>query len=171
MSGLALAHALAFASTFMQGAAPASQCAGLAGQEYEGARVDRVTPVNPDPVMTPKMQSPQRSYHPVPVSEPFCRIEGRIEGTIGFELWLPYSWNGRLLGAGVGGDAGIFNYVDMSARLSQGFAAITTDSGHKASDARWMSNPKARDDYTHRASHLSAQAGKALAARFYGREV
>ncbi|MFV0643957.1 MAG: tannase/feruloyl esterase family alpha/beta hydrolase, partial [Sphingomonadaceae bacterium] len=83
----------------------------------------------------------------------------------------PYSWNGRLLGAGVGGDAGIFNYVDMSARLSQGFAAITTDSGHKASDARWMSNPKARDDYTHRASHLSAQAGKALAARFYGREV
>lgn len=48
-------------------------------------------------------------YKSVPVDVPFCRVEGRLEGTIGFELWLPMAWNGRLLGAGVGGDAGVFN--------------------------------------------------------------
>ncbi|RYD46626.1 MAG: tannase/feruloyl esterase family alpha/beta hydrolase, partial [Sphingomonadales bacterium] len=100
-----------------------------------------------------------------------CRVEGTIESNIGFELWLPADWNGRLLGAGVGGDAGVFNYSDMSRRVEQGFATVTTDSGHKQSEARWMANAKARVDYEHRASHLTAQAAKALALKFYGRAV
>ncbi|RYD91860.1 MAG: tannase/feruloyl esterase family alpha/beta hydrolase, partial [Sphingomonadales bacterium] len=88
---------------------------------------------------------------------------------IGFELWLPTDWNGRLLGAGVGGDAGVFNYSDMSRRVEQGFATVTTDSGHKQSAARWMADDKARVDYEHRAVHLTAVAAKALTAKFYGR--
>ncbi|RYD68045.1 MAG: tannase/feruloyl esterase family alpha/beta hydrolase [Sphingomonadales bacterium] len=100
-----------------------------------------------------------------------CRVEGTIEGNIGFELWLPADWNGRLLGAGVGGDAGVFNYSDMSRRVEQGFATVTTDSGHKQSQARWMADAKARVDYEHRASHLTARAAKAIALRFYGRPV
>lgn len=110
-------------------------------------------------------------YKSVPVDAPFCRVEGRIEGTIGFELWLPMAWNGRLLGAGVGGDAGVFNYLDMSLRVAQGFATVTTDSGHKVTEAHWMRVPKARNDYEHRAVHLTAQAAKALSARFYARPV
>lgn len=110
-------------------------------------------------------------YKSVPVDVPFCRVEGRLEGTIGFELWLPMAWNGRLLGAGVGGDAGVFNYLDMSLRVAQGFATVTTDSGHKVTDAHWMRVPKARTDYEHRAVHLTAQAAKSLAARFYARPV
>ncbi|MCX7282836.1 MAG: tannase/feruloyl esterase family alpha/beta hydrolase [Novosphingobium sp.] len=110
-------------------------------------------------------------YRSVPVSAAFCRVEGRIEGTIGFELWLPIAWNGRLLGAGVGGDAGVFNYIDMSLRVGQGFATVTTDAGHKASDAHWMRNAKARTDYEHRAVHLTAKAAKDIAARFYARPV
>ena len=99
-------------------------------------------------------------YKSVPVDAPFCRVEGRIEGTIGFELWLPMAWNGRLLGAGVGGDAGVFNYLDMSLRVAQGFATVTTDSGHRVTDAHWMRVPKARTDYEHRAVHLTAQSGR-----------
>ncbi|MEG3179621.1 tannase/feruloyl esterase family alpha/beta hydrolase [Sphingomonas sp. LT1P40] len=110
-------------------------------------------------------------YRGVPVKVPFCRVEGRIEGNIGFELWLPFDWNGRLLGAGVGGDAGVYNYTDMSRRIGEGFATVTTDSGHKATQARWMADPKARVDYEHRAVHLTAVAAKALAARFYKRSV
>lgn len=113
----------------------------------------------------------QTAYRPEPVKQPFCRVEGTIEGNIGFELWLPANWNGRLLGAGVGGDAGIYNYVDMSRRIAEGFATVTTDSGHKVSQARWMADRKARVDYEHRAVHLTAQAAKALTARFYGRDV
>lgn len=131
--------------------------------------VDRATTISPDAGWKP--DAVRGSYTAVPVSVPFCRVEGRIEGTIGFELWLPAQWNGRLLGAGVGGDAGVFNYRDLSLRIAQGFAAVTTDSGHKASDPRWMRLPKARVDYEHRAVHLTAQAAKAIAARFYNRPV
>lgn len=106
----------------------------------------------------------------LPVTVPFCRVQGRIEGTIGFEAWLPDKWNGRMLGAGVGGDAGVFNFGDMSRRIGEGFATVTTDSGHKVTDARWMANPKARVDYEHRAVHLTALAAKDLVADLYGRK-
>ena len=111
-----------------------------------------------------------RTFYPAgQVKRAFCRVSGLIEGSIGFELWLPLDWNGRLVGAGVGGDAGVFNLSDLSLRVSQGFAAVTTDSGHKASETRWMTRAKARVDYEHRASHLTAVAAKALISRFYGR--
>ncbi|MCY1673009.1 tannase/feruloyl esterase family alpha/beta hydrolase [Novosphingobium sp. SL115] len=143
-------------------------CSALLGTAGDVV-VDRATAIpagsafRPDDTRTP--------YKAQPVSAPFCRVEGRIEGTIGVELWLPMQWNGRLLGAGVGGDAGIFNYLDMSLRVGQGFATVTTDSGHKATDARWMRLPKARTDYEHRAVHLTAVAAKSLTARFYSRPV
>lgn len=110
-------------------------------------------------------------YRPDPVDARLCRVEGTIEGNIGFELWLPQDWNGRMLGAGVGGDAGVYNYTDMSRRVGEGFAVVTTDSGHKQDDVRWMADPKARQDYEHRAVHLTAQAAKLLAIRFYGKPV
>lgn len=145
----------------------AERCAALIGKD-EQVEIDRATPVDPAPFWTVQTDS---FYRGLPVSVPMCRVEGRIEGNIGFEMWLPLTWNGRMLGAGVGGDAGRFNFTDMSLRVQQGFATITTDSGHKASQPRWMADPKAREDYTHRAVHLAAQAGKAIAGRFYTQPV
>ncbi|MFL9841703.1 tannase/feruloyl esterase family alpha/beta hydrolase [Sphingomonas sp. ST-64] len=143
-------------------------CASLTGAHPGDVRVTAATAVTPSPSWQPETKS---FYRPLPVSVPLCRVEGTIEGNIGFELWLPATWNGRLLGAGVGGDAGVFNYIDMSRRIAEGFATVTTDSGHKSSQARWMAEPKARVDYEHRAVHLTAVAAKALAAKFYGRAV
>lgn len=140
------------------------QCAALVGQAGAVA-VERASAIVPAPQWRPDGAG---AYSATPVTVPLCRVEGKIEGNIGFELWLPLNWNGRLLGAGVGGDAGVYNYRDMALRIEQGFATVTTDSGHKASEARWMSRPQARVDYEHRASHLTAQAAKALVARFYG---
>lgn len=145
----------------------AASCSGLAGKRGDVV-VTTATAVKPASDWRPDGAG-QRSYRAKPVTTPFCRVEGVIEGNIGFELWLPLKWNGRLLGAGVGGDAGIFNYVDMSIRVAEGFATVTTDSGHKASQARWMADAKARVDYEHRAVHLTAQAAKRLSARFYGK--
>ena len=143
-------------------------CALLVGAHSDGVRVTSAEPVTELPGWEPAVES---SYRPVPVNVPLCRVQGTIEENIGFETWLPLRWNGRLLGAGVGGDAGVFNFADMSRRLNEGFATVTTDSGHKRSDARWMADPKARQDYEHRAVHLATQAAKSLAAEFYGRPV
>lgn len=147
-------------------AAALAGCAALAGPHPGGVVVTAATAIEPAPSFTP--DGPP-AYRSLPVTVPFCRVEGTIEGNIGFEVWLPATWNHRLLGAGVGGDAGVFNYADMSRRIAEGFATVTTDSGHKASNPHWMRDAKARTDYEHRAVHLAAQAGKALAQRFYGK--
>ena len=140
-----------------------ADCATLTGRS--GDVVVSAAAVMPDPVF---VADPDAGTRAIPVREAFCRVEGRIEGNIGFELWLPRRWNTRLLGAGVGGPAGVYNYADMAARLAQGFATVTTDGGHKASQERWMADAKARVDYEHRAVHLTTLAAKALAERFYG---
>ncbi len=148
--------------------ASTNDCGALTGKAGDVV-VERATAVPANSAFKP--DDSHTFYKAVPVSASFCRVEGRIEGNIGFEMWLPLAWNGRLLGAGVGGDAGVFNYIDMSLRVEQGFATVTTDAGHKASDAHWMRNAKARTDYEHRAVHLTAQAAKVLAARFYAKPV
>ncbi|MEO6152556.1 MAG: tannase/feruloyl esterase family alpha/beta hydrolase, partial [Croceibacterium sp.] len=144
-------------------AAALAACALLAGAHAGQVTVNDATPV------APGWSAPaDGSARATPVTVPFCRVQGTIEGNIGFELWLPRQWNNRLLGAGVGGDAGVFNVTDLTRRVNEGFAAVTTDSGHKRDNARWMADPKARQDYEHRAVHLTAQGAKALAATFYG---
>jgi feruloyl esterase len=147
--------------------AGATDCARLEGRHEGSVVVQRATYVQPSPQWQPP--DSRGSYSPTPVTSRLCRIEGMIEGNIGFELWLPSDWNGRLLGAGVGGDAGVFNYRDMTLRVGQGFATVTTDSGHKATDPRWMANAKARIDYEHRAVHLTAVAAKRLIRLHYAR--
>lgn len=150
--------------------AAAQDCAALEGRQSGSVAVTAATPIAASPGWAPQTDS---FYKPLPITAAICRVAGTIEGTIGFELWLPAggSWNGRLLGAGVGGDAGVFNYNDMSRRIGEGFATVTTDSGHKASQAHWMMQAKARTDYEHRAVHLTALAAKRLVARYYGKPV
>src|SRR5690606_22173924 len=104
-------------------------------------------------------------------SRPYCRIEGLTDGNIGFQLWLPRpeDWSGRVTGAGVGGSGGLYNLADLARGVDQGFAAITTDSGHKASEVHWMLDRKKAQDYAHRAEHLVALAGKEIVKAYYGR--
>jgi feruloyl esterase len=143
-------------------------CAALMGSHPDNVVVSQARVVEPSDSWLP---TAQRGYGPRPVSMPLCRVEGTIEGNIGFELWLPQRWNQRYLGAGVGGDAGVFNYTDMSLRVNEGFAVASTDSGHKASEAHWMLDAKARTDYEHRAVHLTTVATRRLTETFYGRPV
>jgi feruloyl esterase len=101
----------------------------------------------------------------------FCRVQGVIEKEIGFELWLPQAeaWNGKFLGAGVGGDAGVFNYEDLARGVDRGYAAATTDTGHKAADANWMlGDPERLTNFELRAHHLLAVKGKEIVAARYG---
>jgi feruloyl esterase len=143
-----------------------ASCAALAGAHGNGVVVTAATAITP----RGPWQPPASLGQPAPVELPFCRVEGVIEKRIGFELWLPpaQSWNGRLLGAGVGGDAGVFNFRDLARGVTAGFASSTTDGGHKAGETDWMMRRDAVLDYTHRAQHLTNQAVRKLIARYYG---
>ncbi|AKH41954.1 feruloyl esterase [Altererythrobacter atlanticus] len=143
------------------------RCSDLAGRNGD-VEIIRATNIAPGSAVKSEAGG---YYSAQPVNVPFCRVEGLIEGDIGFELWLPESWNGRLLGAGVGGDAGVYNLADMSLRIGQGFATVTTDTGHKANEEHWMLDGRKRDNYEHRAVHLTAQAARKLAKEYYGRPV
>src|SRR3569623_446248 len=161
---------LAGAATALWAApATAKDCGALARKHAGSVVVGSATTVEPPAGgWSPVTDS---FYKPPPVHVRLCRVEGTIEGNIGFELGLPLGdgWNGRRLGAGGGGDAGVYNYNDMSRRIGEGFATVTTDSGHKASVPQKKMEAKARTDYEHRAVHLTALGAKARVARGYGR--
>jgi feruloyl esterase len=108
----------------------------------------------------------------VVVKEPFCRVQGRIEKEIEFELWLPRSeaWNGKHLGVGNGGYAGFINYSSLAHGLQRGYATASTDTGHKGGpmDGSWaLGNPQRIENYGGRAQHLTAAIAKRLINEFY----
>jgi len=107
----------------------------------------------------------------------FCRVAGSItpsaDSLIGFEVWLPAEgWSGKLQGIGEGGFAGYIAYDDLVTSISRGYAAASTDAGHKASPFRvdWAFNhPEKVKDWNYRAVHLTAVAAKSIISSFYGR--
>ncbi|MBB5694681.1 tannase/feruloyl esterase family alpha/beta hydrolase [Muricoccus pecuniae] len=106
---------------------------------------------------------------------PVCHLRGTIRGTIGFQAWLPMErWTGRYLQMGCGGLCG---RVSTNAPQAHGcvpyergeFATAATDMGHTdPSASSWGADPERREDFAHRAQHLTARAAKLLIARFYG---
>lgn len=110
----------------------------------------------------------------VSVREPFCRVQGRIEKEIEFEVWLPAPsrWNGKHLGVGNGGYAGFINYSSLAHGLKRGYATASTDTGHKGGpmDASWaLGQPQRIEDYGGRAQHLTAAATKQILAAYYSK--
>lgn len=142
-------------------------CNDVVGLAPAGVRITSATAIDAQPGWSPTPQGRR-----VNVAAPFCRVQGVIDTEIGFELWLPdaANWNGKMLGAGVGGDAGTFNFTDLPRAVARGYAAATTDTGHKASEANWMlGDPMRLVNFEHRAHHRLAEVAKGLIAAHYGR--
>jgi feruloyl esterase len=107
---------------------------------------------------------------PITNAVAFCRVQGIIETEIGFELWLPEprAWNGKFLGAGVGGDAGRFNFRDLARGVARGYASASTDTGHKASEKTWMlGDPMRLVNFQLRANHLLVEASRKIISAYY----
>lgn len=160
--------ALAGALLFLPGSkAPETVAtAGLCGVAAELPADIRIT--NATRIAVGEAVAGTRGYRP---TRPFCRIEGVIEIEIGFELWLPepQDWNRRFLGAGVGGQAGSIAVRDLARGIERGYAAASTDTGHKAADAEWLLGPPERAaNYAERGNHLLAVKAKAITAAYYG---
>ena len=65
----------------------------------------------------------------------FCRVSATArpspDSDIKIEVWLPVTgWNGKLLGLGNGGFAGLIDFLNLSMALRNGYAATATDAGH-----------------------------------------
>ncbi|MCP3986499.1 MAG: tannase/feruloyl esterase family alpha/beta hydrolase [bacterium] len=106
-----------------------------------------------------------------------CEVDGLILPQVRFRLRLPTKWNGRIYMVGNGGFAGqqpdepLF-VRDTDAGLRNGFATLSTDTGHNdrihplgsfADD-----NLAALVDFGYRAVHVSIILAKRLVGQYYG---
>ncbi|CAK7242702.1 MAG: hypothetical protein STHCBS139747_004199 [Sporothrix thermara] len=89
-----------------------------------------------------------------------------------FGLFLPSAsqWNGRLLTVGSYSFAGGINWPDMGMGPHYGFATLSSDNGHNASQGMLNWNPTTPDnlaDWGYRALTGSVQLGKQLTEHYY----
>lgn len=115
----------------------------------------------------------------------FCRVLTKLQSEPGSEIqsefWLPDpgAWNGKFVGLGNGGFGGVIQEAQLFGPLRMGYAVASSDMGHPPSfpkalaplNAKWaFEQPVKVEDWAHRANHLTAQTGKELVGRFYGRQ-
>jgi hypothetical protein len=177
--------ALAVAPMLVTAPILASSCESLASLKLLDTTVTAAQTV-PAGAFTPPGDIPNVALAVYKKLPAFCRLQGVIRPTpdseIDFEVWMPTSgWNGKYLGVGNGGLAGSINYraatgsnsPDLAQALASGYAASSTDTGHKAvvTDADWsMGHPEKLIDYGYRAVHETAEKSKAIVRAFYGRD-
>jgi len=120
-----------------------------------------------------------------------CLIQAEMERRTGaagkpyavkMELRIPEGWNGRLIFQGGGGMDGVLTAAlgkpittGSSARpaLNQGYAVVSTDSGHQAkamNDTSFASDQEARLNYAYGAIGKVAEKAKLLIGRVTGRQ-
>ena len=109
----------------------------------------------------------------------FCKFAATLrpsqDSQIRIEVWLPQTaWNGKLLGVGNFGWAGSIPYPGMLVGLQEGYAAVSTDTGHDSSTAGGdgghfsLGHPEKLIDYAYRADHAMTLDAKTLIKAFYG---
>ncbi len=109
----------------------------------------------------------------------FCKVEGRVAPSIGFEVDLPVArWTQRYLQGGCGGlcgmtRVGVANAGRCGPALDGEFVVAGDDMGHKGSmggddEATFGSDPQKRIDFAYRGNHQTALVAKALIRAYYG---
>lgn len=130
---------------------------------------------------------------PLPAMPEHCEIIGVMRERTGaagqhyavrFHLRLPVQWNGRFLFQGGGGTNGNLGPANGSLQpgtptaLEQGFAVVSTDTGHdnavnndaaKQGTVAFGHDYEARVEYAEKALDTVATAAKRLVERFYGK--
>ena len=103
----------------------------------------------------------------------FCRVGATLKPTsdseIKVEVWMPVTgWNNKLLAVGNGAWAGSISYNALAAPVAAGYAATSTDTGHTGGQAAtFITNKEKVIDFSYRAVHEMAVAGKGITAAFY----
>ncbi|MFI5694525.1 tannase/feruloyl esterase family alpha/beta hydrolase [Kribbella sp. NPDC051586] len=173
-------------TTRAEAATPAQQCESLQGQHVLGATVTSAA-VNTSGTfrIPPGQGGPGEGTVGTPIDDlpSYCGVEmlstdPDSDGADHFTAWLPLdSWTGRFEGVGGGGFVAGFSYRELGNAIRTGNAAISTDTGHPASqfsgefalDAKGHLDQRAVDDFAYRAIHDMTVTGKDLIDRYYGR--
>ncbi|KAI0021685.1 Tannase/feruloyl esterase [Xylariomycetidae sp. FL0641] len=154
------------------------QASTFAGALPANARLERVDAV---PAGGTYGEGADDLNYPVPPTDlpELCAVTVAVASSptsaFRFGLFLPApaaAWNARFLAVGNGGFGGGVNWPDMGAGARLGFAAASTDTGHRSAggDLAWaLRAPEARADWGWRAVHGSVALAKALTAAYYGR--
>jgi feruloyl esterase len=148
---------------------PARSCESLAALQLPQTTLSAAAPIGAGSFTPPASK-------PIAGLPAFCRVAGVIrpsaDSQIGFEVWLPAAgWNGKLQGVGNGGFAGEISYDGLARAIGRGYAAASTDTGHKGVgiDASWaLGHPEKIVDFGHRAIHEMTLKARALVEAFYG---
>jgi feruloyl esterase len=106
----------------------------------------------------------------------FCRVAATLKpspvSNVKIEVWLPTGgWNQKLQAVGNGGLAGTISYAALAIAIKGGFASVSTDTGHIASDITWLPDEEKEKDYGYRAIHGMTVFAKTVAQQFYGSAV
>ena len=157
--------------------APAQSCTALRALHPENTTITSVELVEAGKFVPPvrlRRASPEffTAFNTLPA---FCRVQAvarpSSDSRISIEVWLPATrWNHRYLGAGNGSFGGSINYYRLGESLNRGYAASSTDTGHRGAprDSEWAVNhPEKQADFDYRAIHETARTAKVLILAFY----
>ncbi|HET9192036.1 MAG TPA: tannase/feruloyl esterase family alpha/beta hydrolase [Vicinamibacterales bacterium] len=185
---LAVAFGCAAASASAQPTVSgATECAGLRNVQLPGFAISESTarwiPTGPAPA--PGQFTPA----PAVTLPAYCRVDAVLDRRtgvggqqygIGFALALPEMWNGRLLfqgGSGFNGQVGApigAGPVGEMPALGKGFAVVSTDSGHRSTnafDTAFIVDQQASLDFAYRAVDRVTVVAKAIVAQHYRQPV
>ena len=144
----------------------AAPCESLLSLKLPEATVLSATLVPEGPFTPPSATTTAKPIR-VPTA---CRVVGRIQPAINFEVWMPASgWNGKFQAVGGGGFAGVISYGAMATALNRGYATASTDTGHSTPGGAWaQGRPELVTDFAYRAIHETTLKSKAIVEAFYG---
>jgi hypothetical protein len=160
-------------------------CEGLAQLELPGAKIVSAQTVaagafTPPSNMSPWIVGDPSFYKALPA---FCRVvveaKPSPDSSIKIEVWMPLNamkeggWNGKLQGQGNGGFAGEIGYHGLGSAMQQGYATVSTDTGHsgEGTEASWaLGHPEKVADFGYRGIHEMTRVARVMVKAFYGKD-
>ncbi len=180
-AGIALAPLAACAGSTQDAAAPTfdgasapARCADLAGTRVDGGVIEGAERVSAGEAFVGGETAGATA------SANLCHVRMRLQPVTGsdirMEVWLPDSWNNKLMGFGGAGFDGGLNLGGaplFNKALGEGYAVVANDAGHKPDPTSplqsWVhKQPQKVVDFGHRANHVAAAAARQVIDAYYG---
>jgi feruloyl esterase len=152
--------------------ADAASCESLVSVSLANATITLAQSVAAGPFTPPTTGQPTTAqFGHLPA---FCRVTATLapssDSDIRIEVWMPASgWNGKLQAVGNGGWAGVISYPALAAGVAGGYAAASTDTGHRGNTVTFaVGHPEQVVDMAYRAVHEMTVQAKAIINAYYG---